>query len=99
MTLGDKQDAGARNEKHAARNGFVSGMNCWPLIALAKIGKHLLQRLIGRQAPVKRCLARCAGLASRLSIGKAPAKAGAPTKKLLSVRQHLLDAGHIRLVH
>src|SRR6266568_7408072 len=69
---------------------------------------------IGRQAPVKRCLARFAGLASRVSNGKAPATAGAPTKKIesransqhaqkiataLAVGKHLLDAGHVRFIY
>jgi hypothetical protein len=53
--FGRQTGAGTR-EWHAYRNGFVSG----DVVPLA----NRVQR-IGRQAPVKRCLARCAELALR----------------------------------
>src|SRR5207253_1264781 len=68
---------------------------------------------IGRQAPVKRCLARFAGLASCVSNGRA--RTIAPLRRkmdgvpfhgthmkivtALAVGKHLLDAGDVRLVH
>src|SRR5437773_10700580 len=67
---------------------------------------------IGRQAPVKRCLARFAGLASCVSNGRA--RTIAPLRRkmdgvplhgtqmkivtALAAGKHLLDAGYIRLI-
>src|SRR5437016_2969092 len=47
-----------REEKHASRNGFVSGMNCLAAFKVHLAAYPSYLRLIGRQAPVKRCLAR-----------------------------------------
>jgi hypothetical protein len=55
-----------REEKHASRNGFVSGMNCLPHLTIALRRLIIFLRLIGRQAPVKRCLARFAKLSFRI---------------------------------
>jgi hypothetical protein len=49
--------------KHAYGNGFVSGRTAKPPNFVHLKGEQKM-RLIGRQAPVKRCLARCHSLFS-----------------------------------
>src|SRR5882762_4982482 len=69
LLLGGKQNRlRRRKEKHASCNGFVSGMNCLPHFSIA-LRRLITSAAIGRQAPVKRCLARFAGLASRIFLG------------------------------
>src|SRR6267143_598054 len=61
LLLGGKQNRlRRRKEKHAPCNGFVSGMNCLPHFTIA-LRRWFTSAAIGRQAPVKRCLARFAG--------------------------------------
>jgi hypothetical protein len=54
-------------------------------------GNHFL-RLIGRQAPVKRCLARCRDSKNEIQNSKIDEAYG---ESNLAVRQHLSDGGYV----
>jgi hypothetical protein len=94
--LGGKQVARTRKNKRAA-TGLSPGMNCLPHFTIA-LRRRLLLRRIGRQAPVKRCLARIAQLSLHIFFAGHLLPCPLLQRKSLSVRQHLLDAGYVGFV-
>jgi len=64
--VGNKTGCGDAKKKHASRNGFVSRYELLGRVQDSPCGECLRLAAIGRQAPVKRCLARFAKLSFRI---------------------------------